>query len=333
LKENRKKRVQIGVQSSSVESSDCKTSLIYILNVNRSFPSSEMAATGHWRTTRPRIPCMAQYTNPGPKYGVPSGLGSAPYGKDKNVTLYQSPGYSIANYWNKNLAKTPGPGPVGYHPDHKFTKNGKAGGPYAYSTWKPYEAKAKVMPGPTDYDITKVNHRAWSKMKGAPTPSLGSRDKGPRMGGGPGPVAYNIDKRHVDKIMNRAPEPPIGIRLKHGGSFKTPGPGTYEDSNVTKYKKGTPPSYTMGPRWREPTARHATPAPNAYTVAPTTRRVKKEAPAFSFGAHHSEYSHAVQTAEDVDGDCEICVLDDYCRDTDAGRGDDCPKVNCKEAWK
>lgn len=291
-----------------------------------------MAATGHWRSTRPKQPCTAQYTNPGPKYNVPSGLGSAPLGKDKNVTLYQSPGYSIAHYWNKNLAKTPGPGPAGYHPDHKFTKNGKAGGPYGFATGKPHDPKGHVTPGPTDYDVSKVAPRAWSKIKGVPTTSMASRDKGPRMGGGPGPLAYMVGRRQVDQILNRAPEMPIGIRLKHGGSFKTPGPGAYNDPSVSRYKKGTPPSHTMGHRWREPPAAHRTPAPNAYVVAPSTRRVKKEAPAFSFGAHHSEYSHTVQTKEDVDGDCEVCKLDDYCRDTDAGRAEDCPKVECKQAW-
>jgi len=287
-----------------------------------------MASTGHWRTTRPKVPCTAQYTNPGPKYNVPSGLGSAPLGKDRNATLYQSPGYSIANYWNKNLAKTPGPGPAAYHPDHKFTHHGKAGGPYAFSTWKPHDAKGHVTPGPTDYDVSKVSARSWSKYKNSPHTALGSRDKGPKMGGGPGPSAYHVGRRQVDQVLSRAPEMPIGIRLKYGGSFKTPGPGAYNQADTSKYKKGTPPSQTMGHRWREPPERHRTPAPNAYVVAPTTRRVKKEAPAFSFGAHHSEYSHTAQTAEDVDGDCEVCVLDDYCRDTDVGRPDDCPKVNC-----
>lgn len=288
-------------------------------------------STGHWRSTRPRVPCTAQYTNPGPKYNVPSGLGSAPLGKDRNVTLYQSPAYSIANYWNKNLSKTPGPGPAGYHPDHKYTKHGKAGGPYGFATGKPHDSKGHVTPGPTDYDVSKVSARAWSKIKGTPTTSLGSRDKGPRMGGGPGPTAYMVSKRHVDQVAPRAPEMPIGIRFKRGGSFKTPGPGTYNDVNCSRFKKGTPPSPSFGLRWREPPMRLATPAPNAYTVDPTTRRVKKEAPSFSFGAHHSEYSHTVQTAEDVDGDCEVCHLDDYCRDTDGGRGDDCPKVACV-AW-
>jgi len=291
-----------------------------------------MSSAGHWRTTRPLVPCAAHYTNPGPKYGVPSGLGSAPHGKDKNVTLYQSPGYSIASYWNKNLANTPGPGPAGYHPDHKLTKNGKDGGPYAYSTWKPHESKGQRSPGPTDYDVTKVAPRAWSKLKEAPKSSLGSRDKGQRMGGGPGPTAYMVGKRQVDQILNRAPEVPVGIKLNYGGSFNTPGPGAYNQADTSKYKKGTPASHTMGLRWREPPAAHATPAPNAYTVDPTTRRVKKEAPAFSFGAHHSEYSHTVQTAADVDGDCEVCALDDYCRDTDGGRPDDCPKIVCQEAW-
>jgi len=290
-------------------------------------------STGHWRTTRPKVPCTAQYTNPGPKYNVPSGLGSAPVGKDKNVTLYQSPGYSIASFWNKNLAKTPGPGPAGYHPDHKFTHKGKAGGPYAFATWKPHDSKGHVTPGPIDYDVSKVTSRAWSKYKGTPVASLGTRDKGPRMGGGPGPTAYMIGKKQTDLIAPRAPEVPIGTKLKYGGSFNTPGPGTYNDTPTHKYKKGTPASHTIGHRWRDPPAAHATPAPNAYVVAPTTRRVKKEAPAFSFGAHHSEYSHTAQTAEDVDGDCEVCNLDDYCKET-AFRGDNydhCPKVKC-DAW-
>ena len=68
------------------------------------------------------------------------------------------------------------------------------------------------------------------------------------MGGGPGPTAYMIGKKQTDLIAPRAPEVPIGTRLKYGGSFNTPGPGTYNDTPTHKYKKGTPASHTIGHR-------------------------------------------------------------------------------------
>ena len=53
------------------------------------------------------------------------------------------------------------------------------------------------------------------------------------------------------------------------------GPGTYQDAPINRYKKGTPPSYSMGMKWTEFTLR-PTPASNAYDVAPGRRRTKKE---------------------------------------------------------
>jgi len=145
------------------------------------------------------VPCTAMYTNPGPKYAVPSGLMSASTGKDRNETLYESPAYTIGSGHNTNF-KTLGPGPAAYKPDPKYTHQGKAGGPYAFATWKPKDPLERRGPGPTDYDTSHIKENAWSKLKGAPAASLGSRNKGPRMSGGPGPSAYNIEKKQLDLI-------------------------------------------------------------------------------------------------------------------------------------
>jgi len=280
---------------------------------------------GPWRSTRPKVPTTAMYTMPGPKYTVPSGLAAASTMKDKNHSLYQSPAYSIAHPYAPR-DKTVGPGPSAYKPDPRYTHNGKAGGPYAFSTWKPKDPLERRGPGPTDYDTTRKNN-VWSKLRNAPASSMGSRDKGPGMSSGPGPSAYNIEKKQLDFLQNKAPEIVIGGRFSDSKANGIPGPGTYQDAPLNRYKKGSPPAYSMGLKWTESTL-HPTPSPNAYDVAPGRKRTKKEAPHFSFGNHHSEYSSSVLTKNDVDGDCGVCDGDDYCRDTAPPKPADCPPVEC-----
>jgi len=285
-----------------------------------------MGSKGPWRSTRPKVPTTAMYTAPGPKYTVPSGMMSASTYKDKAPDLYQSPAYSIANGWPGGKDKTVGPGPAAYKPDSRFNQHGKVGGPYAFATWKPKDPLERRGPGPTDYDTSKRNN-VWSKLRNAPAASLGSRDKGPRQSSGPGPSAYTIEKKQLDFLQNKAPEVVIGSKWNDGKPNGIPGPGTYQDAPIHRYKKGTPPSYSMGMKWTEFTL-HPTPASNAYDVAPGRRRTKKEAPAFSFGNHHSEYASAVVTKDDVDGDCQLCDVDDYCKDTAPPKPEGCPPVQC-----
>jgi len=286
-----------------------------------------MAATrGHWRSTRPKVPCTAMYTNPGPKYAVPSGLMSASTGKDRNETLYESPAYTIGSGHNTNF-KTLGPGPAAYKPDPKYTHQGKAGGPYAFATWKPKDPLERRGPGPTDYDTSHIKENAWSKLKGAPAASLGSRNKGPRMSGGPGPSAYNIEKKQLDLTNYKSPEIVMGSRWNDTNRWGPPGPGTYGDPAISKYKKGTPPAYSMGGKWKDVSS-FKTPSPNVYATESGSKRTKKQAPAFSFGNHHSDFASAVVTKDDVDGDCGVCQKDDYCRDTAPPKPDGCPPVEC-----
>jgi len=284
-----------------------------------------MSDRGPWRSVRPKVPTVAMYTNPAPKYTVPSGLMAASTMKDKNPSLYQSPAYSMGLAF-KDKSSSLGPGPAAYKPDGKFTAHGKAGGPYAFATWKPKDPLEKKTPGPTDYDTVRKNN-VWSKLKNAPASSMGSRNKGPKLSSGPGPSAYTIQKRQLDAFQNKAPEVVMGGKFPGTKPNGIPGPGQYQDPSTHRYKKGAVPAYSMGLKWTEFTL-HPTPSPNAYNVAPGRKRTKKEAPAFSFGIHHSEYAPDLITKADVDGDCNVCGKDDYCADTAPPKPEGCPPVQC-----
>ena len=65
-----------------------------------------------------------------------------------------SPAYSMGLAF-KDKSSSLGPGPAAYKPDGKFTAHGKAGGPYAFATWKPKDPLEKKTPGPTDYDTVR----------------------------------------------------------------------------------------------------------------------------------------------------------------------------------
>jgi len=268
---------------------------------------------------------VAMYTVPGPKYTVPTGLMAASTMKDKNPSLYQSPAYSLG-LARVGDDKTIGPGPAAYKPDSRYTARGKDGGPYAFATWKPKDPLERRGPGPTDYDTSRKNN-VWSKLRNAPASSMGSRDKGPRQSSGPGPSAYTIDKRQLDALQNKAPEVVMGGKFPDTKPNGIPGPGTYQETRITRYKKGAVPAYSMGLKWTEFKLEQR-PSPNAYDVAPGRKRTKKEAPAFSFGNHHSEYGSQVVTKEDVDGDCNVCGKDDYCQDTAPPKPEGCPPVEC-----
>jgi len=279
-----------------------------------------MSDRGPWRSTRPKVPTVAMYTNPAPKYPIPSGLMAASTMKDKNPSLYQSPAYSMGLAW-KYSTETLGPGPAAYKPGGKFTARGKDGGPYAFATWKPIDPLERRGPGPTDYDTSRKNN-VWSKLKNAPASSMGSRDKGPKFCAGPGPSAY------LPQHQNKAPEVVMGGKFPDTKPNGIPGPGAYSTPSVLRYKKGAVPAYSMGLKWTDVTPMTITPASNAHDVEPGRRKTKKQAPAYSFGNHHSEYASEVVTKDDIDGDCNICGKDDYCLDTAPPKPEGCPPVEC-----
>ena len=72
-----------------------------------------------------------------------------------SLTPFRSPAYSIGMGWPGGNDKTVGPGPAAYKPDSRYNQHGKAGGPYAFATWKPKDPLERRGPGPTDYDTIK----------------------------------------------------------------------------------------------------------------------------------------------------------------------------------
>ena len=93
-----------------------------------------------------------------------------------------SPAYSIAHGWPGGKDKTVGPGPAAYKPDSRYNQHGKAGGPYAFATWKPKDPLERRGPGPTDYDTIK-------------RVCVNSEAIGPLIQRGPGPTDYDTIKR------------------------------------------------------------------------------------------------------------------------------------------
>jgi hypothetical protein len=90
--------------------------------------------------------------------------------------------------------------------------------------------------------------------------------------------------RQVDFLTSRAPEHVMAAKWSDKSKDNFPGPGSYNTTPSHRYKKGTPPSYSMGGRWPDLAAKAKTPSPLAYDVKPgikvgsRIRRITKVTP-------------------------------------------------------
>ncbi|XP_069485581.1 ciliary microtubule associated protein 1B [Ambystoma mexicanum] len=240
---------------------------------------------GTWRPHRPRGPIAALYSSPGPKYGLPGNTGYAHH----DPSRFRAPAYSFGSR-RFQLTDDCSPGP-GYLVPSNITTHGKDGTP-AYSLYgRPKDLELFKTPGPGSYSPEKSGKSAY---RSAPVYSLAARTKGFGSDQTPGPAAYLLPAMLGPHTVGKPSAPYISMTGRSKiGSFaedlqKTPGPGTYRVTDPSSYKN-RPPNYSMTARNELPGDNTMKPGPGAY--APEKVYLNRvQAPNFSFGIRHSEYS-------------------------------------------
>ncbi|NXS99842.1 ODF3A protein, partial [Jacana jacana] len=102
------------------------------------------AWVGTWRPHRPRGPISAQYTSPGPKYGIRGTTGHL----DHDPTKTKAPAYSIPRGKLPSMTSC-SPGPC-YLVPATVTRNGRHVAPAQPICGLP-KIKTEVTPGPSKY--------------------------------------------------------------------------------------------------------------------------------------------------------------------------------------
>ncbi|KAA0715170.1 Outer dense fiber protein 3-B [Triplophysa tibetana] len=240
---------------------------------------------GSWRPHRPRGPIAAMYNSPGPTYALPGATGM----NNHDPRMQKNPAFSFG-IRHRDLRYNSSPGP-GYLIPSNITRVGRDGTP-AYSVYgRCKDIQPFQTPGPGSYSpensIKKVFYAA-------PAFSLSARTKLFRNDQTPGPAAYMLPPVLGPNVVSKSAAPNITLsgRSAHGSFHedlrKTPGPGTYQvvDSGVYKQKA---PQYSMTGRNLMPGDTTRRPGPGAHHPERVTF-TRANAPSFSFGIRHSEYT-------------------------------------------
>lgn len=243
---------------------------------------------GDWRPHRPRGPISAAFKSPGPKYALPSSVGSITSHDPRKIV---APSYSFG-VRHKTFSNSHSPGPK-FMVNSSLTRHGVEGSAKFSLYSRAKSATAFNVPGPGAYK----NESVTASWKAAPKYSLSARTKSGKSQRSPGPAAYMLPKSSVAKPAT----PAYTMRSKPlTGSFmedlaKAPGPGTYKVTDASTYRTKQP-QYSLTARNELPSDNTRKPGPGAYR--PETVYVnKKIVPKYSFGIKHSEYAGAFIGAE------------------------------------
>uniref|UniRef100_A0A7M4EPH4 Ciliary microtubule associated protein 1A n=1 Tax=Crocodylus porosus TaxID=8502 RepID=A0A7M4EPH4_CROPO len=147
---------------------------------------------GTWRPHRPRIPIVAQYTGPGPKYSIQGTTGDYSPEKSRKHVYRCAPIHSIS-FRSKSFRVDSTPGPARYTIPKVLGPNtvDKTASPCYSMKWKSnigyfYEDRHKT-PGPAAYNRPKLD--AYKHRAPEYSMSSSSRPPGDRTLH-PGPAAY-----------------------------------------------------------------------------------------------------------------------------------------------
>ncbi|XP_074023192.1 ciliary microtubule associated protein 1A-like [Numenius arquata] len=238
---------------------------------------------GTWRPHRPRGPVLAQFTSPGPKYGILGTTGHLAH----NPTKTKAPAYSIP------LAKLPpvtscSPGPRYFVPP-EITRNGKYVSPAQHICGLP-RIKTEITPGPSDYATEKANRQIFKRP---PEQPMAFRHK-EAQSQTPGPGTYTLPRLVGPNTTYTTASPCYSMvgKGKRGGFAedlaRTPGPAAFPKVEVDVYKTKSP-TYSMASKAGAGGDRTVKPGPADYRVGRVTL-IKPEAPASTFGLRHSLYT-------------------------------------------
>jgi len=232
---------------------------------------------------RPQIAAM--FRGPGPaKYRLPGSTGLV----NHDPTKYKKPAWSFGGRHIKYKDEC-SPGPA-YLVRSAITRTGVDGTPHYSLYGKATNLTSFRTPAPGTYAPEKQHHPSALK---APSYSFGSRTPYHKKDNIPAPNNYSLPTVLGAKSVGKRSAASYSMTGRSKiGSFhedlqKTPGPGTYRDSEINCYR-GKAPYYSMNGRNYVPGDSTLKPGPGAHSPE-RVYVTKKEAPRFSFGIRHSEY--------------------------------------------
>jgi len=245
--------------------------------------------------TKPRGPIAAQYTSPGPAYGLPVLVGYS--GHDPRSVHSRAPAYQFGTH-RLYPDGSCGPGPSVYLPDSRVSRTGTEGSPKYSIYGKRKELTPFRTPGPGTYSAGDTRDKSPSFSIGGmfPTRSVDCI---------PAPNAYNppsLIGRTVVSNKRQAPQPSIYGRSKTGGFYedfaKTPGPGSYQavSADVSMRRQ---PSFSLLGRNMPPGDNTQRPGPGAHSPERVNVN-RRQLPSYSFGIRHSEYVAPLISTLDFD---------------------------------
>ncbi|NXC79393.1 ODF3A protein, partial [Cercotrichas coryphoeus] len=237
---------------------------------------------GTWRPHPRRGPILAEFSSPGPKYGLPGTTGHPGH----DPTMERAPAYSFRGTKCPS-AVTCSPGPR-YFIDSRITKTGKHVPPTALVTARP-KTKIAVTPGPSDYTTEPAGKHVYYS---APANSMVSRPKDRKGFQTPGPGTYSLPRILGPHTAYTHAEPCFSMKWKsqYQSCFqdlaKTPGPAAFQKVELDVYKPKAP-KYTLGLKTKLAGTGMA-PGPADYSLG-NVSVTKSRDPAYTFGMRHSLY--------------------------------------------
>nr|QPM92669.1 outer dense fiber protein 3 [Procambarus clarkii] len=213
---------------------------------------------GTWTPTKRRGPIAAEFSSPGPaSIALRSSIGAG--GATKN----RPPAFTMGSRHEPKLDKA-GPGPGQYNVTGLSNK-GKDEPVAASMHIKPKDPRMYITPAPCDYSPDKAEAKV---LEASPSFSFGVKTEDGRPSDAPAPNSYNIPSllgSTKEGSKHSAPSFTMSARpLPDEDKMKVPGPGSYNDSTVDKYKTVKSPSFSMGQRTTIPSDHTMKPGPGAH---------------------------------------------------------------------
>ncbi|KAL8606765.1 hypothetical protein ACOMHN_049594 [Nucella lapillus] len=243
--------------------------------------------------TIPRAPIAAMYSSPGPCYGLPTLVGQIAHPHDPRSVHFKNPAYTFGlKPPLKSNDFSPGPK---YLPNRKMYRDGMDGTPHYSMTAKRAMMPPFNTPGPGSYRPEK--NFPCSTQPTAPVYSMGDRTRLRSLDKTPAPNSYSLPNMLGHTAQSNKRQMPIyTMRPKYNrGGFaedlaKAPGPGTYNATDPSNYKRRLP-LYSMAARVFPPGDPTIKPGPGAHR--PENCKIHRAMPEYSFGIRHSPYTAPV----------------------------------------
>ncbi|KAK7075287.1 Outer dense fiber protein 3 [Halocaridina rubra] len=213
---------------------------------------------GNWTPTKRRGPIAAEFSSPGPAaIALKSSIGTG--GATKN----RPPAFTMSSRHDAKVEKA-GPGPGQYNVTGLSSKGRDE--PHAASMHiRPKDPKMYVTPAPCDYSPEKAEPKI---NEASPKFSFGMKTENGKLSDSPAPNSYSIPSllgHTKEGAKHSAPSFTMSARAKpEEDKMKVPGPGSYEDASVDKYKTLKSPSFSMGQRTTIPSDHTMKPGPGAH---------------------------------------------------------------------